>query len=100
MAPLNVIPETVLYVDPPDWVIDNDEPVPLEPEVPEVPAAPDDPLEPVAPDEPLVPDDPFPPDAPDKFTSQDEYVPLPVVLTTIILKTPVDGTYEFTVPVI
>ena len=71
-----------MNVEPPDWIIE------VNVVVPELP------------DEPDEPDEPLPPDAPDKFTDQDEYIPLPYVLTTITVITPVEVLYESTVPVI
>ena len=50
VAPLNVIPEIDVYVEPPDWVIDNNEDVPDVPEEPLAPLVPEEPEEPLAPE--------------------------------------------------
>ena len=81
--------------------------MPLDPDNPDEPLVPDDPDDPDSPDTPLVPDEPLvpldpdvpsPPAAPSKLTFHWLYTPLPLVVISVIVKTPPE--YELTDPFI
>ena len=64
------------------------------PEVPELPAIPEEPDDPEVPADPEVPDEPDGPGAPAKFTCQELYVPVPLLLVELTTSDPVIESYE------